>query len=64
MTVLTTAIILAMLTTAGALLWGIGSMARGGKFDRHHSYKFMFARVGLQGVTLLLLLIALFAATR
>jgi len=64
MTVLTTTIILAMLATTGALLWGIGSMARGDEFDRHHSHQLMFMRVGLQGVTLLLLLIALFAAAR
>lgn len=64
MTVLTTTIILAMLATTGALLWGIGSMARGDEFDRHHSYQLMFMRVGLQGITLLLLLIALFAAAR
>lgn len=64
MTVLTTVIVLAMLATAGALLWGIGSMAHGGEFDQHHSHQIMFVRVGLQGITLLLLLIALFAAVR
>lgn len=64
MTVLTTVIVLAMLATAGALFWGIGSMVHGGEFDQRHSHQIMFVRVGLQGITLLLLLIALFAAVR
>ena len=52
-----------MLATIGALGMGIGSMVRGGEYDREHSTQYMFARVGLQGVTLALLLIALLAAT-
>ena len=64
MTILTTVIVLAMLATAGVLLWGIGSMVHGGDFDRHHSHHLMFMRVGLQGITLLLLLVALFAPVR
>lgn len=64
MAILTTVIVLAMLATAGALLWGIGSMAHGGDFDQHHSHHLMFMRVGPRGITLLLLLIALFAAVR
>jgi len=64
MTVLTIVIVIALLATVGALLWGIVSMGRGGEFDLHHSHQLMFARVGLQGITLLFLLIALFAAVR
>ena len=64
MTVLTSVIVIALLATVGTLLWGIVSMAQGGEFDRHHSHQLMFARVGLQGITLLFLLIALFAAVR
>jgi len=64
MTVLTIAIVIALLATVGTLLWGIVSMAQGGEFDQHHSHQLMFARVGLQGITLLFLLIALFAAVR
>ena len=60
MTILTTVIILALLATAGALLSGIISMTHGGKFDQRHSHQLMFIRVGLQGVTLLLLIIALY----
>jgi hypothetical protein len=64
MTVLTIVIVVAVLAMVGTLLWGITSMARGGEFDQHHSHQLMFARVGLQGITLLFLLIALFAAVR
>lgn len=64
MTLLTSVIVIALLATVGTLLWGIVSMARGGEFDQHHSHQIMFARVGLQGITLLFLLIALFAALR
>jgi len=62
MTVLT--IVIALLATVGTLLWGIVSMAKGGEFDQHHSHQLMFARVGLQGITLLFLLIALFIAVK
>jgi len=64
MTVLTIVIVIALLATVGTLLWGIISMAKGGEFDQHHSHQLMFARVGLQGVTLLFLLIALFIAVK
>jgi hypothetical protein len=37
-------------------------MAHGGEFDREHSTQLMFARVGMQGVTVLLLLLAIFLA--
>ncbi|MBI3571154.1 MAG: twin transmembrane helix small protein [Gammaproteobacteria bacterium] len=64
MTVLTSIIVIAMLLTAGTLLWGIISMAHGGEYDQRHSYQLMFARVGMQAVTLLLLIIALVASVR
>lgn len=64
MTLLTVIIVVAMLATAGALVGGIASMAHGGKYDQRHSHQFMFARVGLQGLTLALLLIALLVSTR
>ncbi|TAM45653.1 MAG: twin transmembrane helix small protein [Gammaproteobacteria bacterium] len=62
MTLLTAVIILAVVATAGALAGGIVSMAQGGEYDRRHSGQFMFARVGLQGLALVLLLIALLVA--
>ena len=52
-------IVLAMLATIGALVMGIGSMVRGGDYDRQHSVQFMGARVGLQAAALLFLLLAL-----
>lgn len=64
MTVLTGVIVIALLSTVVTLIWGIVSMAQGGEFDQHHSHQLMFARVGLQGITLLLLLIALVIAVK
>ena len=58
MTILNIVIILALLATIIALGTGIFSMAHGGKFDAEHSEQFMYARVGLQGLTLILLMIA------
>jgi hypothetical protein len=52
-------IVLAVLATAAALAMGIVSMLRGGEYDRVHAGQFMTARVGLQGATLLLLLVVL-----
>ncbi|HSR63348.1 MAG TPA: twin transmembrane helix small protein [Gammaproteobacteria bacterium] len=62
MNTLTIVIILALILTVAVLFTGIGSMGHGGKFDEKHGTQLMFARVGLQGVTLLLLLIALYLA--
>lgn len=59
MTILTGSIMVAMLATFVALGMGILSMGHGGKFDREHSEQFMFARIGLQGLTFVLLLIAI-----
>lgn len=59
MSILTILIFLAMLSTLGVLVMGVGSMAHGGKYDDEHSQQFMYARVGLQGVTFLLLVAAL-----
>lgn len=62
MSILTVLTLLALLATVGVLVTGIASMAHGGDFDQHHSHQFMFARTGLQGLTLLLLLIAILLA--
>jgi hypothetical protein len=62
MNLLTIVIVLAMLATAVMLVLGIRSMGHGGEYDEKHEVQFMFARVGLQGVTLLLLLLALYLA--
>jgi hypothetical protein len=52
-------VIIALLATIGVLVSGIVSMAHGEEFDRRHSVQLMFTRVGLQGLTLLLLVLAL-----
>lgn len=62
MTILTGIIILALVVTVITLGMGITSMAHGGQFDKEHSEQFMFARIGMQGVTLVLLVIAGLAA--
>lgn len=64
MTILTVLVIAGLFATAVALLSGIVSMARGGDFDQRHSHQFMYARVGLQGITLVLVLIALLLTVR
>lgn len=58
MTILHLVIMLALLATVVALGAGIWSMAHGGKYDAEHSEQFMYARVGLQGLTLVLLMVA------
>ncbi|MBM2830931.1 MAG: hypothetical protein HW411_1721 [Gammaproteobacteria bacterium] len=62
MNLLTIVIIAALVITAGVLIIGVGSMALGGEFDEKHSTQLMFARVGMQGITLILLLVALYLA--
>ena len=62
MNALTLLIVLGLLLTIVALGTGIGSMMRGGKYDDEHSGDFMMLRVGAQGATLVVLLIALVVA--
>ena len=52
-------VMLGVLATVVVLFTGIGSMAEGGEFDDRHSHQLMFARVGFQALTLLLVLMAL-----
>ena len=62
MSALTAVIVFAMVLTIAVLFTGLGSMGHGGEFDEKHGTQLMFARVGLQGLTLVLLLIAIFLA--
>ena len=62
MDILNVVIVAALLMTVGVIGTGIWSMAHGGEFDQKHSTQLMFARVGMQGVTFLLLLLAMFIA--
>ena len=62
MNILTMLILAALLMTVGVILTGVWSMAHGGEFDRKHSTQLMAARIGMQGITFLLLLLAIFLA--
>jgi hypothetical protein len=59
MNLVTLLIVLGMLLTIVALGTGIGSMMRGGEYDKKHGGDFMMLRVVAQGATLVVLLIAL-----
>jgi len=63
MNILSILIVFALLLTIVVLGTGIWSMAHGGEFDRKHSTQLMFARVGMQGVTLVLLFYAVYLAS-
>ncbi|MFZ9036686.1 MAG: twin transmembrane helix small protein [Gammaproteobacteria bacterium] len=63
MSVLNLVIMIALLITVAVIGTGIWSMAHGGEFDEKHSTQLMVARVGMQGVTVLLLLLAFFLAS-
>jgi hypothetical protein len=56
---LTFVIILALVTTVAALLFGLMAMGKGGKFDEEYGEGFMWARVILQGLAVVLLVLAL-----
>lgn len=49
-----------LLLTLVALVAGLMSMAQGGEYDKQHSTQLMLARVGSQGITFFLLLVALY----
>ncbi len=62
MNILSVVIVVALLLTIAVLGTGIWSMAHGGEFDRKHSTQLMFARVGMQAVTLVFLFLAIYLA--
>jgi hypothetical protein len=64
MNTLTVLVFIALIATALTLVSGIASMAHGGEFDQRHSHQLMFARVGLQGLTLALMVVALVLSVR
>ena len=51
-------VIAALIATIVVLAMGLGSMARGGQYDREHAEKFMWERVALQAIVVLLLIAA------
>jgi hypothetical protein len=54
-------VILFALATLGVLILGIVSMVRGGEFNKRNSNRLMQARVILQGLTLLMLILLFLA---
>mgnify|MGYP001815438832 CR=1 FL=1 len=58
MTVINWLIIGALIATLVVLALGLRSMARGGDYDREHAEKFMWERVALQGLVVVLLIAA------
>lgn len=63
MNILNMVIVVALLMTVAVIGTGIWSMAHGGEFDKKHSSQLMIARVGMQGITVLLLLFAVFLSS-
>jgi len=64
MSFLSVVIVVALVATIVTLVIGIGSMAKGGQYDEKHSTQLMLLRVGLQALTLILILLALYLANR
>ncbi len=58
MTIINMLIIGALLATVVVLGLGLRSMARGGDYDKEHAEKFMWERVALQALVVILLLAA------
>ena len=51
-------VIAALIATIIVLGLGLRSMARGGTYDREHAEKFMWERVALQALAVMLLVVA------
>lgn len=62
MTTVTIMVMLALFATVVALGTGIGSMIHGGTFDDKHNDQLMMARIGLQGVAVVLIILALISS--
>lgn len=58
MSIVNVLVIAALIATVLVLLLGLRSMARGGTYDKEHAEKFMWERVALQGIVVVLLLAA------
>ena len=64
MDVLTTLLMIAMLATLGALVVGLAGFFHGGEFNRKYGNKLMQARVALQAIAVVLLLMLLLGVGR
>ena len=62
MTIFTVLAVLALVATLVSLGWGVGSMAHGGEYDARHSNQLMWARLGFQGLALVLIVAAVVAS--
>ncbi len=62
MSLLKMVIIAALLITIGMMITGIWSMQHGGESDQRRSTQLMAGRVGMQAVTFLLLMFAVYLA--
>jgi hypothetical protein len=60
MSIINVLIIGALIATVVVLALGLRSMARGGSYDKAHAEKFMWERVALQLLVVILLLAAFF----
>lgn len=58
MSIVNVLVIAALIATVVVLALGLRSMARGGSYDQEHAEKFMWERVALQGLVVVLLLAA------
>ena len=58
MSVVSWLIIAALIATVVVLALGLRSMAKGGKYDQEHAEKFMWERVALQALVVILLIVA------
>ena len=58
MSIINVLVLVALIATVVVLAMGLRSMARGGTYDKEHAEKFMWERVVLQGLVVVLLLAA------
>jgi len=58
MSIVNLLIIGALIATVVVLALGLRSMAKGGKYDQEHAEKFMWERVVLQALVVILLIVA------
>ena len=58
MSIINVLVIGALIATVVVLALGLRSMAKGGTYDKEHAEKFMWERVVLQGLVVVLLLAA------
>lgn len=58
MSIINVLVIAALIATVVVLALGLRSMARGGDYDREHAEKFMWERVALQMLVIILLIAA------